>query len=77
MSTAPKMKIRLTGLASGESPPWHGDRLWLADWDERRRGPGGFSIISHMHRLAVGRAPAYRLGPRWAALARRARWGRC
>jgi sugar lactone lactonase YvrE len=22
----------LTGLAFGESPRWHGDRLWLADW---------------------------------------------
>jgi sugar lactone lactonase YvrE len=25
------MKILLTGLAAGESPRWHGDRLWLSD----------------------------------------------
>jgi sugar lactone lactonase YvrE len=32
MTTAPKMTTLLTGLAFGESPRWHGDRLWLADW---------------------------------------------
>jgi sugar lactone lactonase YvrE len=26
------MKILLTGLAMGESPRWHEDRLWLSDW---------------------------------------------
>ncbi len=26
------MKILLAGLVFGESPRWHGDRLWLADW---------------------------------------------
>jgi sugar lactone lactonase YvrE len=32
MATVPKMKTLLAGLAFGESPRWHGDRLWLADW---------------------------------------------
>jgi len=27
-----KVKSLVTGLAMGESPRWHGDRLWLADW---------------------------------------------
>jgi sugar lactone lactonase YvrE len=31
-STAPKLKNLLAGLAFGESPRWHGDRLWFADW---------------------------------------------
>lgn len=26
------MKILLTGLAMGESPRWHEDRLWFSDW---------------------------------------------
>src|SRR5262249_18787343 len=26
------MKVLLTGLAMGESPRWHDDRLWLSDW---------------------------------------------
>lgn len=28
----PELKILLTGLAMGESPRWHEDRLWLSDW---------------------------------------------
>ena len=31
-STVPEVKNLLTGLAFGESPRWHGDRLWFADW---------------------------------------------
>ncbi len=27
-----EVKTLTTGLAFGESPRWHGDRLWLADW---------------------------------------------
>src|SRR5215471_8912820 len=27
-----EMKTLLTGLAMGESPRWHEDRLWLSDW---------------------------------------------
>jgi len=26
------VKSLVTGLAMGESPRWHGDRLWVADW---------------------------------------------
>src|SRR5947208_12223353 len=26
------MKILLSGLAMGESPRWHEDRLWFSDW---------------------------------------------
>jgi sugar lactone lactonase YvrE len=32
MTTMLKVKTLLAGLAFGESPRWHGDRLWLADW---------------------------------------------
>jgi sugar lactone lactonase YvrE len=32
METTPKMKTLLAGLAFGESPRWHDNRLWLADW---------------------------------------------
>src|SRR5215475_3442170 len=28
----PELKTLLTGLAMGESPRWHEDRLWLSDW---------------------------------------------
>src|SRR5262252_9056780 len=28
----PEFKTLLTGLAMGESPRWHEDRLWLSDW---------------------------------------------
>src|SRR5262249_3713983 len=31
-STSPDVKKVLTGVAFGESPRWHGDRLWFADW---------------------------------------------
>ena len=29
----------LTGLAFPESPRWHDDRLWLADWGAHRSSP--------------------------------------
>jgi len=32
LAKPPKIETLLTGLAFGESPRWHGDRLWLADW---------------------------------------------
>jgi sugar lactone lactonase YvrE len=28
----PEMRILLIGLAFGESPRWHDERLWVADW---------------------------------------------
>jgi sugar lactone lactonase YvrE len=28
----PDLQILMSGLAFGESPRWHDDRLWLADW---------------------------------------------
>src|SRR5881396_748121 len=28
----PEVQALLTGLAMGESPRWHEDRLWLSDW---------------------------------------------
>jgi sugar lactone lactonase YvrE len=31
-SSLPEVKNLMTGLAFGESPRWHGDRLWFADW---------------------------------------------
>src|SRR5262245_49388584 len=31
-SSGPQPQTLLTGLAMGESPRWHGDRLWFSDW---------------------------------------------
>src|SRR5215211_7900207 len=31
-STMPEPQILLTGLAIGESPRWHEDRLWFSHW---------------------------------------------
>src|SRR5436190_14970839 len=31
-SSTTEAQILLTGLAMGESPRWHDDRLWFADW---------------------------------------------
>jgi len=31
-STETEAEVLLTGLAMGESPRWHDDRLWLSDW---------------------------------------------
>jgi sugar lactone lactonase YvrE len=32
MTPAPEVRTLLTGLEFGESPRWHQDRLWLANW---------------------------------------------
>jgi sugar lactone lactonase YvrE len=32
----PVPKVLLDGLALGESPRWHGDRLWFSDWGARQ-----------------------------------------
>ncbi len=31
-SSPPEVQTLLTGLAMGESPRWHDDRLWFSDW---------------------------------------------
>ena len=31
-SSQPEVRTLLTGLAMGESPRWHEDRLWFSDW---------------------------------------------
>src|SRR5690348_7087553 len=31
-SSEPGLHTLMTGLAMGESPRWHADRLWLSDW---------------------------------------------
>src|SRR5262245_59058055 len=31
-SSPPGVRVLLTGLAMGESPRWHGGRLWFSDW---------------------------------------------
>src|SRR5262249_16036486 len=33
--SAPEPQTLITGLPFGESPPWHGDRLWVSDWGAR------------------------------------------
>jgi sugar lactone lactonase YvrE len=34
-SSTPSVDTLLTGLAMGESPRWHGNRLWFCDWGSR------------------------------------------
>jgi len=36
-SPAPEVQTLLTGLALGESPRWHTDRLWFAEWGGSNR----------------------------------------
>jgi sugar lactone lactonase YvrE len=46
--TTPEVKTLLTGLAFGESPRWHGERLWVADWGAKEIiavDPGGKSEV--------------------------------
>src|SRR6266704_7196820 len=31
-SSVPALQILMSGLAFGESPRWHADRLWFSDW---------------------------------------------
>src|SRR5215471_18725958 len=31
----PEIQTLLTGLAFGESPRWHDERLWVADWGKQ------------------------------------------
>jgi sugar lactone lactonase YvrE len=31
-TVAPEVRTLMTGLAMGESPRWHEDRLWFSDW---------------------------------------------
>ena len=31
-SSMPPLHTLMTGIAFGESPRWHDDRLWFADW---------------------------------------------
>ena len=31
-SPAPRAEILMTGVAMGESPRWHENRLWFSDW---------------------------------------------
>src|SRR5215471_14382030 len=31
-SSGPELRILMTGVAMGESPRWHEDRLWFSDW---------------------------------------------
>src|SRR5947209_2748392 len=32
MKKTPGLQILMTGIAFGESPRWHDDRLWFSDW---------------------------------------------
>ena len=32
LSSPPQVATLLTGLAMGESPRWHQNRLWFSDW---------------------------------------------
>ena len=35
-SSPPKAATLLAGIAMGESPRWHDNRLWLSDWGLER-----------------------------------------
>ena len=32
MKKTPELQTLMTGIAFGESPRWHDDRLWFSDW---------------------------------------------
>ncbi len=38
-----ELKTLVTGLAMGESPRWHEDRLWLSDWGAQE------IVVAHLH----------------------------
>ena len=33
--SVPELRVVMTGLAFGEKPRWHEDRLWFSDWGTR------------------------------------------
>ena len=73
----------MTGLAFGESPRWHDDRLWFSDWgaheviavdlEGKSEVIAPRAVVSVLHRLAARWASAHRLGARRAAPAPGAR----
>src|SRR4030095_15366693 len=34
-SSQPELQVLMTGIAFGEQPRWHEDRLWFSDWGSR------------------------------------------
>ena len=47
-SSTLEVQTLLTGLGIGESPRWHEDRLWLANWDRRTL----FMVAAEWHGFA-------------------------
>jgi sugar lactone lactonase YvrE len=69
----PEVQTLLTGLAIGESPRWHHDRLWFSNWGTQEvvtvNLDGKSEVIvrvpthdSLLHRLVARWTPARRLG---------------
>src|SRR5919197_5923557 len=52
----PELQALLTGLVVGESPRWHGGRLWLANWGAQEIGAadlqGNSEVIAHSPTVA-------------------------
>jgi sugar lactone lactonase YvrE len=78
------LQILMSGIAFGESPRWHDDRLWFADWGAQQiiavDLDGNSDVIARvdfpsfpLSLEAAGWAPADRLGARWAPAAPGAR----
>ena len=71
-SEMPELQTLMTGLVFPESPRWHDDRLWFADWGAQEliavdlEGKSEVivqrAVISLFHRLAARWAAADRLG---------------
>lgn len=51
----PDVQTLMTGLAFGESPRWHEDRLWFSHWGMQEVGPGAHRGGARSgRRVAVG-----------------------
>ena len=75
-SSMSELQILMTGLVFAESPRWHDDRLWFADWGAQEviavdlagpeRGHRRVPSFPFFYRLAARWTPADRLGKRRA-----------
>jgi len=55
---APDVRTLMTGLAMGESPRWHEDRLWFSDWGAQEiiavEVSGKSEVLFFFHFASIG-----------------------
>jgi sugar lactone lactonase YvrE len=54
-SSQPELQVLMTGIAFGEQPRWHQDRLWFSDWGP----PEVITVDLAGCREVILRAPAF------------------